>query len=91
MLLTFGPGVITLNVSVPIVDDDLVEVDEMFYGNLCFPQDSTQARVEFAPDRANATITDNDSKLIIILQIALLITACFHRCCYWVCENLPSG
>ena len=61
MLLTFGPGVITLDVSVPIVDDDLVEVDEMFYGNLCLPQDSTQTRVEFAPDRANATITDNDS------------------------------
>ena len=71
MLLTFGPGVITLNVSVPIVDDELVEVDEMFYGNLCLPQDSTQTRVELAPDRANATITDNDSMLIII-QIALL-------------------
>ena len=71
-ILFFGPGVITLNVSVPIVDDELVEVDEMFYGKLCLLGDSTlQARVELAPDRANATITDNDSMLIII-QIALL-------------------
>lgn len=62
ILLTFGPGVTTLDVSVLIVDDDLVEVDEMFYGNLRLPEDSTQTRVEFAPARANATITNDDSK-----------------------------
>ena len=60
MLLTFGPGVLSLDVSVPIVDDDLVEVDEIFYGNLRLPENSTQERVAFGPARANGTITNDD-------------------------------
>ena len=65
MLLTFGPGVLSLDVSVPIVDDNLAEVDEVFYGNLRLPAGSEfVGLVELNPDRANATIFDNDGKSI---------------------------
>ena len=58
----FGPGRSdTQPAVVPIIADDLLENDEVFYGNLRLPADS-QARVMFEPQRAYATIIDEDSK-----------------------------
>ena len=61
ILLTFGPGMNTAVASVPIIDDDSSESDEIFYGNLRLPAGSTD-RVVFKPLRASATIVDNDGK-----------------------------
>ena len=54
----FGPGHSdTQPAVVPIIADDLLENDEVFYGNLRPPAGS-QDRME----RANATIVDDDSR-----------------------------
>ena len=57
-MLTFGPGIQSQVASIPVVDDDLAEIDELFYGNLRLPAGSIFT-VEFDPGRANATILDN--------------------------------
>ncbi len=59
-MLEFGPETTSLQVSVQILDDDLLEADEVFFGNLV---GSAVEGVEIGPDTASATITDNDSKL----------------------------
>ena len=59
--ITFGPGVSALTVNVPILDDDIAENIEMFSANLRLPAGSTDI-VFLDPDRANATILDNDGK-----------------------------
>ncbi len=61
--LTFGPGVPSLPVVVPVVDDSLVENDETLFGNLRLPEDVEDlSNILFQPGRAMATIQDNDSK-----------------------------
>ena len=60
-LLTFAPGVERISVMVPIIDDDLVEGDEVFFGVISLPPGSTST-IEFSPGRANVTISDNDGK-----------------------------
>jgi hypothetical protein len=46
-------------VQVPIVNDKLVELEEIFFGNLRLLDGST-ALVEFSPETANATIVNSD-------------------------------
>ena len=81
---------LSLDVSVPIVDDDLLEVDEIFYGNLRLPEDSTQERVAFGPARANGTITDDDREYdrsdlhILFLLLSLNFCSCYH----WLHHNI---
>ena len=60
-LLTFAPGERRISVMVPIVDDDLVEGDEVFFGVITLPPGSASS-IEFSPGRANVTISDNDGK-----------------------------
>ena len=49
-----------LTVSVPIIDDDSKEDEEVFYGNLRLPPNSSS--IELSPGRIKATILDNDRK-----------------------------
>lgn len=58
MHLTFIPGVSSLQVTVPVVDDTLLEIDETFFGNLRLPED--RGSIVFQPGRAIATLVDND-------------------------------
>ena len=59
VLLTFGPGVLALNVSVPIANNNSKEDEEVFYGNLRLPAGSYfDGLVETNPERANAAIFD---------------------------------
>ena len=60
--LTFGPTRTSQEVSVPIVDDDLLEDIETFFGNLRFAEvfDS----IQFAPSRANASISGIHAQVI---------------------------
>ena len=60
-LLTFAPGERRMSAMVPIVDDDLVEGDEVFFGVVSLPLGST-SNFEFSPGRANVTISDNAGK-----------------------------
>jgi hypothetical protein len=60
----FSPGTRFQTVQVPIINDNLVEFEEMFFGNLRLPAGST-ALVRFSPDIANATIVDNDGEFIV--------------------------
>lgn len=63
MLLTFESGVSVLQVSIPIEDDGLFENNEVFCGNLRFPTGVVPLPgVRLNPDRANATILNNDRK-----------------------------
>ncbi len=62
MPLTFTSTVRSFTVSVPISDDNLLEVDENFFGNLRVLDDPT-GLVVLDPDVASATIIDNDSKI----------------------------
>ena len=59
--LIFGPGRTSQEVSVPIVDDDLLEAIESFFANLRFPAGGEGFdSIQFSPSRANASIIDNN-------------------------------
>ena len=77
MLLTFEAGLSSLQVSVPVVDDFLLEANEVFYGKLCSPNGhSSTPRVEFAPGSANVTILDDDCKIRSFTFSLSLISPC---------------
>ena len=62
-LLTFGPDTRNVVVRVPIVDDETLESDETFFGNLRIPLGTPNTgSILYQPGRATATIQDNDSK-----------------------------
>ena len=53
--LTFGPVVSCINVSVSIINDDISEGEESFFGNLS----SSAGSVTLNPDVANVIIYDD--------------------------------
>jgi hypothetical protein len=59
MSLTFGPGRTSQVVAVSVVDDDLLEALETFFGKLRFPSGGEVDMVEFAPSRANVSVLDD--------------------------------
>ena len=62
-LLTFAPGTPNAEVRVSILDDDIVESDETFFGNLRTPLGvPNTGNILFQPSRATATIQDNDCR-----------------------------
>ena len=61
MVLTFGPSNSINQVSIPVLEDMLLELDEMFNGNL---QSPSIAGVILDPAVASATILDNDNVVI---------------------------
>ena len=75
ILLTFGPGRTSQEVSVPIVDDNLLEAIETFFANLRFPAGGeTFDSIQFAPSRANASITDNNCEYLIYMYACMHLT-----------------
>ena len=58
MVLTFTPSVTEINISVTITDDDLVEIDENFFGDLT----TNAGGVTIDPAEAEAIILDRDGK-----------------------------
>ena len=56
--VTFRPSDTLLNVTVPITDDSVYELQETFSAMLT----TTDPGVEITANTANASITDNDSK-----------------------------
>jgi uncharacterized repeat protein (TIGR01451 family) len=56
VLVTFGPGVITQNVTIPIIDDALTEGDETFTVTLSNPTNTVLG----TPSTATVTILAND-------------------------------
>ena len=56
--ITFRPSDTVLNVTVPITDDSVYELQETFSAMLT----TTDPGMEIIADTASATITDNDSK-----------------------------
>ena len=66
--LTFGPGRTSQEVSVPIVDDNLLEAIETFFANLRFPAGGEVFdSIQIAPSRASASITDNNCEHLIYM------------------------
>lgn len=63
-LLTFGPSRSNTQVTVPIMDDEIVEANETFFGNLRVPvgSDLDTISILYQPGKAIASIQDNDSK-----------------------------
>ena len=60
MVLTFTTSVPEINISVVITDDNLVEIDENFFGDLTTDVDD----VTIDPAEAEVIILDRDSKLL---------------------------
>ena len=60
--LTFTENALSLGVPVNILNDTLLELDEFFTGNLRLPPGSRN--IMLRPDRATATIIDNDAAII---------------------------
>ena len=83
--LTFNPTTNSVNITVPIIDDSLLEDDEMFFGFISNPSDS---RVTLAPDRANVTIEDfgDDGECSVERHVLLDYDQCKMECC----QNSPS-
>ena len=65
MVLIFTPSVTEINLSVTIIDDDLVEVGENFFGNLT----TNASCMTIHPAEAEVTILDRDGKLLRICQM----------------------
>ncbi len=59
MLLTFGPGMVSTNIFVPIIDDAIAEGNEFLYLNLFDPTNATLG----VPSQAILTIVDNEDSL----------------------------
>ena len=60
--MTFSRTSTEHTVVVNIVDDDLLEMDEVFTAMLEFVDGSDAARVMLEPAQASVTIMDNDSE-----------------------------
>ena len=71
MMVTFSAGQSRASVSVPIIDDDVVEMTEIFTGSLSAVTESVMIGV----DTADVTIIDNDSECIMTLYSS--------RCCVY--------
>ena len=57
-------------VNVNIVNDDLLEIDEVFSASLTLENPVIDARVQLLPDSAEVTILDEDGKCAIIMIIS---------------------
>ena len=62
--LTFGPGTTSIPVDIPIVNDNIVELEEQFTASLSLG--TTASNVQVDPDLATISITDDDGKTIIM-------------------------
>ena len=78
--LQFSPTDLVQQVTVTIIDDDIVENPERFAGLLSYR--GFDAAVILAPDRASVEIQDNDCEQTINLLYQILLCA-FHSCDYW--------
>ena len=58
--LTFGPSATTREVSIPIVNDDIVESIENFFGNLQLI--TPNANVVISPPSTQVNINDDDCR-----------------------------
>ena len=72
MMVTFSAGQSNASVSVPIMDDDVIEMTEVFTGSLSAVTES----VMIGADTADITIIDNDSECIMTLYS--------KRCCVYI-------
>ncbi|MEH2067451.1 MAG: DUF4347 domain-containing protein [Nostoc sp.] len=68
--LTFNPGVTSQIITVPIIDDFVVESSERFFVNLTNPTNAT-----IADNQANGTITDDDIAGFTISPTTALVTS----------------
>ncbi|MCR9233463.1 MAG: dockerin type I domain-containing protein [bacterium] len=68
--LTFAPGVLTQTISIPIVDSDLVELDESFLVNLSNLQ-TNGWNVSLTDAQAVVTISDDDQAQLTIDDISI--------------------
>ena len=57
LTLTFNPNNTCVDIPVPIIDDEICEDDEMFFGEISNPSDSD---VTLNPTTATVTIMDNE-------------------------------
>ena len=57
-------------VNVNIVNDDLLEIDEVFSASLTLVNPVIDARVQLLPNSAEVTILDDDGKCVIIMIIS---------------------
>ena len=62
MSITLGPGQLFVDISVDIVNDDVFEMPESFYGNLVLTE--AFERVILDPDMARANIMDDEGSVI---------------------------
>jgi hypothetical protein len=51
-------------VNVTIVDDNLLEIDELFSASLALVNPDADARVQLRPDSADVTILDEDGECV---------------------------
>ena len=73
-ILTFSPGTTSVPVSIPIVDDDIVEELENFFASLTLIS-SEEDSIQIRPDGAEIFITDNDGKLGYQVRLLFLSTS----------------
>ena len=71
-VVTFSSSSTTQTVQVMIVDDNLLEIDEVFTASLALVNDGDASRVILMPISASVTIFDDDSESInLVLNMKL--------------------
>ena len=79
--LTFTPGVNSLTVSVPIIDNGILEDTEQFFGDL----NTSDPDVNLMPSGANITITDDDGiNALQHLELHVNVHVILLSCCDWL-------
>ena len=66
-MLQFGPGNLTFDIPLTLVDDDVFELTETLQASLSFPGGIAPPRVLIDPGLATVTIFDDDGEFIYTL------------------------
>jgi hypothetical protein len=68
-VLTFSSSVTFQTMSVSIIDDNLLEINETFNASLALENATDAAGVVLQPDSVNITILDEDGKHVVATDI----------------------
>jgi len=77
--LIFSSDTTTHSIRVPIMDDQIDEIDEDIFARLQLESDIDDQNVQIEPNEANLLILDNDGKLLTFFK-RILLHLLIYRC-----------
>ena len=81
-VLTFSSSITAQTVQVPIVDDLVMELSEVFTASISLENSSDH--VELMPNSISITISDDDGTVPIVCNTIIIIYFNVYRTCIWI-------